>query len=108
MLLNELTKEKIKELPLPKSYKEFYPKNYTKKNNPPPIKLSSENLPKKKETPFFYPKSYKPKNKFNDNKITNKYEEDSEDDYSGLASKNIPSQKKEKKTKKLYKIFRRL
>ena len=99
MLLNELTKEKIKELPLPKSYKEFYPKNYTKKSNPAPIKLSLENPLNKKETPLFYPKSYKQKNKFNDNKIQNKYEEDSEDDYSGLASKNIPYPKKEKKQK---------
>ena len=89
MTNNELGKEKIKPFPLPKSYKEFYPKNYTKKSPSTTVKLSSDIPPKKKETLFFYPKFYKSKNKFNDNSIKNKYEEDySEDDYSGLASKN--------------------
>ena len=86
-------KELPKEIPLPKTYKEFYPKNYIKKENQPSKPNTFEEyIPtKKKETPFYFPKyHYHQKNKFND---TKKYEREvdeeySEDDYSGLASKN--------------------
>ena len=101
MTTNETGKEKKKVLPLPKSYKEFYPKNYIKQNNSSTQKKPEEFVPsKKKESSKFHPKYYTSKNKFNDNKIKNKYEDDySEDEYSGLASKNIPRNENNKPKK---------
>jgi hypothetical protein len=98
--MNEKEKEKITELKLPKTFTEFYPKNYKRKSNPQPKEKENpikekENLPQKpKEVTYYYPKYRKQKNKFNNiNPPTKKYDYDnnedySDDDYSGLASKN--------------------
>ena len=98
--MNEKEKEKITELKLPKTFTEFYPKNYKRKSNPQPKEKENpikekENLPQKpKEVTYYYPKYRKLKNKFNNiNPPTKKYDYDnnedySDDDYSGLASKN--------------------
>ena len=83
---------KEKEFHLPKKYSEFYPKNYIKKS-----KASFEEyIPtkQKESSSYFYQKYHKPKNKFNTfnnsskKKDFDKEEDYSEDDYSGLASKN--------------------
>ena len=101
-------KQLTKEIPLPKIYKEFYPKNYVKKENQPSKQNTFEEYvpTKKKETPFYFPKyHFHQKNKFNDSNnnipIKKKYkcdieEEYSEDDYSGLASKNYNNINKKK------------
>ena len=99
-------KEKNTELPIPKTFSEFYPKNYIKKN---PKQSFEEYIPSKqkekekgKESPsFFYPKFRGNKNKFNINQALSRKKEEtkeedySEDEYSGLASKL--KEKKEKK-----------
>ena len=99
-------KEKNTELPIPKTFSEFYPKNYIKKN---PKQSFEDYIPSKKkekekgkESPsFFYPKFRGNKNKFNINQTQSRKKEEtkeedySEDEYSGLASKL--KEKKEKK-----------
>ena len=90
--MNIKEKEKERELRLPKTFSEFYPKNYIKKNAK---QTFEEYIPtKQKESPsFFYPKFRRNKNKFNVNKTQttkkeiNNEEEYSEDEYSGLISK---------------------
>ena len=103
------TKEKGNELILPKTYSEFFPKNYVKKK-----KTSFEEyIPtKKKEVPSLIypnPKYHKNKNKFNINNNNNnnqnqiKEEENLEEEYSGLISKNY--EKKENIKNNKNKIF---
>ena len=76
---------KNKQLPLPKNYTEFYPKNYSKKDQIIKIKH-----PLEKDSASFYPKSLTkktpPKNPDNN-------DDSSEDDYSGLACKNSENKK---------------
>ena len=76
---------KNKQLPLPKNYTEFYPKNYSKKDQIIKIKH-----PLEKDSASFYPKSLTkktpPKNPDNN-------DDSSEDDYSGLACKNSEKKK---------------
>ena len=113
-----------KELLLPKTFSEFYPKNYSRKNNTQlnnkntviqssPKKIFKEYIPQSKrnnnypilnkENINYY--SYSKYSKINENKYDNKEEEYSDDDYSGLVSKNNDNkgQKYQKwKTKKNY------
>ena len=100
------TKEKGNELILPKTYCEFFPKNYVKKK-----KTSFEEyIPtKKKEVPSLIypnPKYHKNKNKFNinnNNQNQIKDEDNFDEEYSGLISKNY--EKKENIKNNKNKIF---
>ena len=85
MTIKEPEKEKEKEFQLPKTFSEFYPKNYIKKN-----KTNFEEYIPTKQKESYFPKYRKNKNKFNTQykkKEIEKEEENSEDEYSGLASK---------------------
>ena len=78
--MTEAKTEKNRQLPLPKKYSEFYPKNYTKKEQSIKIKH-----PLEKESASFYPKSYTKKSP---QKNSENGDDLSDDDYSGLACKN--------------------
>ena len=105
------TKEKGNELILPKTYSEFFPKNYVKKK-----KTSFEEyIPtKKKEVPSLIypnPKYHKNKNKFNINNNNNnnqnqiKDEDNFDEEYSGLISKNYKKKENIKNNKNKIKII---
>ena len=90
MTSKEPEKDKEKEFHIPKTFSEFYPKNYIKKAKP-----SFEEYIPTKQKESYVPKFRK--NKFNTQykkKDLEKEEENSDDEYSGLASKT-----KEKKDK---------
>lgn len=84
--------EKQNEINFPKNFCEFYPKNYIKKNQT----SFNEYIPtKQKESPILIPQKIpKQKNKFNVinktnlKKELNKQDDNWDDEYSGLASKN--------------------
>ena len=79
----KMTEEKFdknKKLPLPKKYTEFYPKNYSKKDQVIKVKH-----PLEKDSASFYPKSF---NKQSPPKNSENIDDLSDDDYSGLACKN--------------------
>ena len=78
--MTEEKSDKNKQLPLPKTYTEFYPKNYSKKDQVRKIKH-----PLEKDSASFYPKSLK---KQSPPKNTENIDDLSDDDYSGLACKN--------------------
>ena len=83
MTSNEPVKDKEKEFHIPKTFSEFYPKNYIKKTKP-----SFEEYIPTKQKESYVPKFRK--NKFNTQykkKDLEKEEENSDDEYSGLASK---------------------
>ena len=78
--MTEEKTEKNKQHPLPKTYTEFYPKNYSKKDQVIKIKY-----PLEKDSASFYPKSLTKKSPA---KNTDNNDDLSDDDYSGLACKN--------------------
>ena len=85
MTSKEPEKDKEKEFHIPKTFSEFYPKNYIKKTKP-----SFEEYIPTKQKESYIPKFRKNKNKFNiqyKKKEIEKEEENSDDEYSGLASK---------------------
>ena len=85
MTSKEPEKEKEKEFHIPKTFSEFYPKNYIKKTKP-----SFEEYIPTKQKESYIPKFRKNKNKFNTQykkREIEKEEENSDDEYSGLASK---------------------
>ena len=84
--------DKKSPLPLPNKYKEFYPKNYSKKN---PINIPQH--PLEKDSASFYPKSRKNQNARKNSEIS---EDISEDDYSGLAFKSQTKKDKNNQTTK--------
>ena len=89
--MTETEKDKSSQLPLPNTYKEFYPKNFSKK-----IPFTKSRHPLEKDSASFYPKSHN--NKKSEQKNPEISDDISEDDYSGLAFKS--SSKKESTTKK--------
>ena len=84
--------DKKSPLPLPNKYKEFYPKNYSKKN---PINIPQH--PLEKDSASFYPKSRKNQNARKNSEIS---DDISEDDYSGLAFKSQTKKDKNNQTTK--------
>jgi len=85
MTSKEPEKDKEKEFHIPKTFSEFYPKNYIKKTKP-----SFEEYIPTKQKESYVPKFRKNKNIFNTQykkKELEKEEENSDDEYSGLASK---------------------
>jgi len=88
--MTEIEKDKSSHLPLPGNCKEFYPKNFSKKNP-----FAKSRHPLEKDSVSFYPKSHNKKTEKKNSEIT---DDNSEDDYSGLAFKS--STKKEQTTKK--------
>ena len=88
--MTETEKDKSSHLPLPGNCKEFYPKNFSKKNP-----FAKSRHPLEKDSASFYPKSHNKKAEKKNSEIT---DDNSEDDYSGLAFKS--STKKEQTTKK--------
>ena len=89
--MTETEKDKQSQLPFPNNCKEFYPKNYSKKD--PYIKSKH---PLEKDSASFYPKNHNKKNPRKNSEIS---DDISEDDYSGLAFKSNNNNKKEKKDK---------
>ena len=84
--------DKKSPLPLPNKYKEFYPKNYSKKNP-----NNKPRHPLEKDSASFYPKSHNNQKARKNSEIS---DDISEDDYSGLAFKS--QNKKEKEKEKNY------
>ncbi len=97
--MTEEKSDKKKPLPLPKTYKEFYPKNFSKNNQE-----TKPKYPLEKESASFYPKSHYKQNK---RKNSEKSDDYSDDDYSGLAFKNTnESQPKKTSNYKIKKSYR--
>ena len=88
--MTETEKDKSSHLPLPGNCKEFYPKNFSKKNP-----FAKSRHPLEKDSASFYPKSHNKKTEKKNSEIT---DDNSEDDYSGLAFKS--NTKKEQTTQK--------
>ena len=96
--MSEIENDKKTQLPIPNNCKEFYPKNYSKKE--PNIK---ERKPLEKDSKSFYPKSRNKKNKRKNSEVS---DDVSEDDYSGLAFKNDHQQNKKEQNSKKKKNYR--
>ena len=97
--MTEEKPDKKKPLPLPKTYKEFYPKNFSKNNQE-----TKPKYPLEKESASFYPKSHYKQNK---RKNSEKSDDYSDDDYSGLAFKNTnENQPKKTSNYKIKKSYR--
>ena len=97
--MSEEKTDKTNRSSLSKNYKEFYPKNYSKKNP-----TSKTKYPLEKDSASFYPKSHF-------KQVAKKYPENNEDysdedEYSGLAYKNNNNQNKKIQTKKAKKYYR--
>ena len=97
--MSEEKTDKTNRSSLSKNYKEFYPKNYSKKNP-----TSKTKYPLEKDSASFYPKShFKQVPKKNPE---NNEDYSDEDEYSGLAYKNNNNQNKKIQTKKPKKHYR--